>query len=152
MSFVEVLRDTEVFKRLTEDRLRRVAALCARSTYEAGAMVARQGDEVRKLYIVEEGMVQFQIEIGPGRSWSVDSSGRGECFGWAGLIDPPLPWASTGRCAEDTILTEVDIGGLKKLCESEYYIGYAVMLGVATLVANRLQHTRIQVVHLAEKM
>ena len=152
MEFVDVLGKTEIFGKLSENEIGKVAALCSRESYEAGTHLSRQGEEIRKIYVVEEGLVQFQIEIAAGRPWSVDSSAKGNCFGWAALLDPPHPWASTARCVEPTTLVTVDAAKLRDLCGAESHIGYAVMLGIAGLISRRLENTRIQLAQLAEKM
>jgi CRP-like cAMP-binding protein len=152
MSFVSVLRNTEVFRRLSDEELGKMVRLCTRQSYEAGTQLSQQGKEIRNLYVVEEGLVQFHIEIGPGRSWAVDSSGKDECFGWAALLEPPHTWASSARCVEGTTLVVVGGTKLRELCQREPHIGYAVMLGTAQVLRQRLNHARVQVVHLAERM
>ncbi len=152
MDLREVLRKTEVFGRLSEEELGAVTVLCDKESYEAGTQLSRQGQEIGKVYVVEEGLVQFQIEVGPGRSWSVDSSRKGDCFGWAALLNPPHTWASSARCAEPTTLVTVDASRLRDLCSAEPHIGHIVMLGIAGLISHRLDNTRIQLAHVAEKM
>ena len=152
MDYVDVLRNTEVFQSLTDDELHLVAALCDRESHPAGTQLSQQGDEVSKVYIVEEGRVHFQIQIGGGRLWSVDSSSRGECFGWAALLDPPYRWASGARCVEPTALVRVDAPGLRALCRSHLHIGFKVMSGIARLISRRLDHTRRQVASVADRM
>ena len=152
MDFKEVLQKTEVFGGLSEKELGTVVTLCDRESYEAGTQLSRQGQEIGKVYVVEKGLVQFQIEVGPGRFWSVDSSGKRDCFGWAALLNPPHPWASFARCVEPTTLVTVDAIQLRDLCMAEPGIGHIVMLGIAGLISHRLDNTRIQLAHVAEKM
>ena len=151
MEFVDVLRNTEVFGGLNEDELRMVAALCGREHHEAGTCISCQGEAVNKLYVVEDGLVQFQIEIGRGRSWSVDSSGKGDCFGWASLLAPLHPWASNAICVERSSFVTIESVDLHKLFRAQCRIGYAVMMGIAGLIARRLDNTRMQLAHLAER-
>ena len=149
MDYADVLRNTEVFQDLTLDELRLVAALCGRESYDVDTQLSREGEEVKKLYVVEEGHVQFQIETGAGRLWSVDSSSKGECFGWAALLEPPHTWASGARCVEPTTLVTVDAAGLRELCRSYPHIGFVVMSGIGRLISRRLDNTRRQLAHVA---
>ena len=149
MDYADVLRNTEVFQGLTDDELRLVAALCGRESCGADTQLSREGDKVEKLYVVEEGHVQFRIATGAGRLWTVASSSQGECFGWKALLGPPHTWASSARCVEPTTVTTVDGAGLRELCRSYPHIGFVVMSGIARLISRRLDNTRRQLAHVA---
>ena len=40
----------------------------------AGLVLSQQGDRIDRLYVVQEGLVQFRFQVGPNKFWSVDSS------------------------------------------------------------------------------
>jgi CRP-like cAMP-binding protein len=147
----ETLRETEVFRGLTNDELDLVADLCSPEFHPAGLTLSQQGDDIDKLYVVQEGLVQFRFQIGATRYWSVDSSSEGECFGWAALLGPPYTWASEARCAEHTTLLTVDAARLRALCQSYPRIGFVVMSGIGRVVTQRLEKSRQQVAMLADK-
>lgn len=147
----EILGETEVFRGLTNDELDLVADLCSREFHPAGLTLSRQGDNIDKLYVVQEGLVQFRFQVGTTRYWSVDSSSAGDCFGWAALLGPPYTWASEARCAEHTTLVTVDAAGLRTLCQSYPRIGFVAMSGIGRVVTQRLEKSRQQVATLADK-
>ena len=151
MDYADVLRNTDIFQELAEDELRLVSVLCARESYDTEAQLSREGDEIGKLYVVEEGRVLFQIETGWGRLWSVDSCSRGECFGWAALLEPAHTWASAARCVEPTRLITIDAAGVRELCRSYPHIGFVVMSGIARLTSRRLDNTRRQLAQAADQ-
>lgn len=151
LTFADLIPDAEVFEGLSPDELRMIARLCSREVYGAGEQISTEGEEVTKLYVVEEGRVQFSIKTDKGNLVPVDTSSKGECFGWAALLGPPHVWASSARAIELTTVVTVDASGLRALCRSYPHIGFVVMSGIGRLIANRLAHTRHQVANLTDQ-
>jgi CRP-like cAMP-binding protein len=148
----DVLRHAEVLRGLTDDEIEMLERLCTQESHPAGARLSTQGDEIHKLYVVEHGMVHFQIHIPGDGAWSVDSSTGGDCFGWASLFGPPYRWASSAVCVQPTRLTAIEGAGLRALCHSYPHIGFVMMAGIGRVVTYRLEKVRQQVATLAAQM
>ena len=81
MDLTQTLRDLPAFSRLNQLDLMALASVAHHRNLPAGAVLARQGDEAKSLFIVEKGLVKL---CGPGTLdgfSSVEIAGVGQIFG-----------------------------------------------------------------------
>ncbi len=77
-----------IFGNLTEEQRQRVRSLEQTETYDANAIICRQGTEARKLYVVEEGKVAVEAELSTGTRIPITIVYPGWAFGWSALVRP----------------------------------------------------------------
>ncbi|MBC8262993.1 MAG: cyclic nucleotide-binding domain-containing protein, partial [Anaerolineales bacterium] len=84
----QALSKFPIFEGLTDDELKKIAALCREEVYEAGATVHEEGSVAEYFYIVQDGQValELELELQPyalPRRTIIEVVTEGEAFGWS---------------------------------------------------------------------
>jgi len=111
---IQTFRELPAFSRLNQLDLMAIASVAHRRSLEAGAVIARQGDEAKSLFIVEKGLVKL---CGPGRQEgfaSIEIAGSGQIFGEVSAL-VGLPHDLEITCLEPTDLIAIPKDGLNWL-------------------------------------
>ncbi|WP_116108638.1 response regulator [Lewinella sp. IMCC34191] len=85
-----------------ERLLEAFAAAGNSATYEAGETIARDGDRVHFLYLIEEGRVHLSRTHEYGRDYIIADRGPGDIFGTASLLER-IPLYYTARAASHSV-------------------------------------------------
>ena len=141
------LKKAVVFQNLTEDQLKKIAALSSEKGYSVGTVLYREGDPADKFYVVQEGKVTLVMksDLGPNKpplQVTVDVITKGESMGWSGIVEPYF-FTLSCLCIDDSKLIEINAPKLRELLENDKTLGFQVMKSIAKLIASRLTHTRI---------
>jgi signal transduction histidine kinase/CRP-like cAMP-binding protein len=146
MVAIQALRKFPIFEALTDDELKKIAALCREEVYEAETTIFQEGEAADYLYLVEEGEVvlEMELELHPYASpkqTAIEVATRGEVFGWSALVEPHILTLSA-KCMERAKVIVVKGSDLLDLFDSDPRMGHGVMEKVAEIVASRLKDTR----------
>lgn len=143
MSFLNLVEQSELFKDLSQDVLKKIVAFCQEAEYLRGDTIYLEGDETRHLYVLEYGLVTLRIDtpVGEEKVMVTAIRDRGEIFGWSSLVAPHFHTA-TAVCLESTKLLVVDGVELMRLLEEDPRSGFVVMKNVAAIIASRLRKAR----------
>jgi CRP/FNR family cyclic AMP-dependent transcriptional regulator len=144
---VDVLRQSVVFQKLTNEQIKKLAAIASFETYPAGTLLYKEGDPASKFYIVKEGKVilDMKCEMGPHtppRQVTVDVIIKGESMGWSAVVDPYI-FTLSCLCMDPTTLVAVDAAKLREFIVEDLALGFEVMKSIAKLISSRLTHTRV---------
>ena len=63
--------------------------------------------------------------------------------GWSWLIEPHR-WRYTGRATERVLAIEMDGVCMRNKCEDNHHLGYDLMKRFSSVMAHRLEATRLQ--------
>jgi CRP-like cAMP-binding protein len=138
-----LIADSPAFSGLTETQLELVAGCGRNVTFDAGARLFREGDDADTFFLVRHGAVALDT-FSPNRGVvTLDTVGPGEIAGWSWLLRPHR-WHFTGRAVEDVRAIEFDGTCLRGKCEADPALGYSLLTRFATVVVERLQATRFQ--------
>src|SRR3990172_6905625 len=132
----DVLKKLDIFEGLTAPELKAVTEISEAARFPKGAMVFRENEEAKKLYVLLEGKVAIQFEVGRHLEAVVHTVMPGQAFGWSALVQP-YQFTASARCTEDSRLVTVDREGIRKLLELDCHIGFIVMEKLAGLVSGR---------------
>ncbi len=94
MDVVELLRQSELFERFTQEALDELASQCQPVRYERNQRVFGEGDEAAELYIVRSGRISISSRSPDGRESMMALMEDGDLFGDMSLFD------GQGRSAE----------------------------------------------------
>lgn len=144
---LEALRRSDLFEGLSDDELIAIARIAREETYEPGAVIFRENDAARCLYIVREGRVALLIDIGRGKQTVIDTISRNSSFGWSALV-PPYAFTSAARAMEPTRVIVLAGDDLRAFCNTHCTTCYAIMEKIAVIISTRLKDTRLQLIHL----
>ena len=111
--------------------------------FAAGELIFQQGDTANRFYLIRSGRVQLSAAAGADRRVLAQTIGAGEVLGWSWLF-PPYEWHFDARAVEETEAIFFYGTVLRARCEDDHDLGYELMLRVATVVMQRLQSTRDQ--------
>jgi CRP-like cAMP-binding protein len=114
IDLTQTLRDLPAFSRLNQLDLLALASVAHRRTLTAGTILAKQGDEAKSLFVVEEGLVKL---CGPGSLEgfsSVEVAGTGQIFGEVSAL-VGLPHDLEITSLESTKLISIPKDGLNWL-------------------------------------
>lgn len=117
---------------------------CAKNVrFEAGHYLFHEGDPADEIYLIRHGRVGMEISA-PGRGSMVfQAAGPGEAIGLSWLV-PPYRWNYDARASELTRAISIDAACLRRKCEADHDLGYAVMKRFMPIIVERLHTTRLQ--------
>jgi len=144
---LEALRKSDLFEGLSDDELAAIAKMAHEETYEVGAIIFRENDVAKNLYIVREGRVAILIDIGRGKQTVIDTVPRNSSFGWSAMV-PPYILTGTAKAMERTRLIVIAGQDLRELCKMSCATCYTIMEKLAAIVSGRLKDARLQLVSL----
>ncbi len=140
------LSKAALFAGLTTPQLRSIAPLAKGVSFESGAVVFREGDPARFLYVVVRGRIALEMAIdGPGKHRLepvvVGVMGSGDAAGLSALAHPyvlRLTAVAKGACQA----VEVDAEGLREAIDLDHTLGLRIMTNAGGLLSSRLTMTR----------
>ena len=142
MDTVELLKGVDIFEGLTEQELRRVAAICREARYAKGQVVTSQGEEGDEMFVVRDGLVEVTVgEAGEGPR-TVVNLGTGQVVGEMALVDRG-PRSATVGCVTDVTLNVIERDAFEKLCQSSAQIGMVVYRNLAADLSFKLRHRHL---------
>ncbi len=117
---------------------------CARNVrFEAGQHLVREGDAADYLYLLREGRVALEMSV-PGRgAITFQTLEGGDLVGVSWLI-PPYRWTHDAKALERTRAIALDATCLRRKCEADHDLGYALMQRFVPILIERLQGARLQ--------
>lgn len=140
MVSVERLKKIGLLNDLTTDELEAISQICEVRTYEPAAIIFKEGDEGKEMYVVDKGMVSYIIHPTPEQSIIVGSRTRNSPLGWAAIL-PLYHHKVTARSEEKTRVLAIKSDQLRKMCDAYPNICDIVMQHIVT--AERLRKTEL---------
>jgi CRP/FNR family cyclic AMP-dependent transcriptional regulator len=146
MAIAETLKYSELFDHLGKEQLRKIAPRCCGDNYREGAVIFKEGDEAREIFVLTEGMVALEMEIQPVPNrpaipMAVEVVGKNEIFGWSALIEP-YRYTLTARCMVPSTVLAINGEMFQKVMADDTELGLAVMKRLTEIIAMRLANTR----------
>jgi CRP-like cAMP-binding protein len=146
---MEALPTVYIFGSLTEEQRQRVGSLERTETYEADAVICKQGAEARKLYLVEEGQVAVECELQDGKRIPISSVSAGGAFGWSALVRP-YQFTATVVALSRTRVRAIEREALLALMRSDPRMGLLIMQDIASITASRLRNLELEMIGLLQ--
>ncbi len=144
---IEDLKRSDFFAGFDERALADIAAFARRVTYEAGAVVFDRDEEARTTWILLSGRLRQGFEVAPGAEVWFQSAEPCDLVGFDALIAPRVR-TMRAKTSERTELVELDADALLEYLEAHPAFGFVFMERLAQVVQQRLNNTRLQVIHL----
>ena len=141
MDINQLLQSVELFDGLSGKDLDEVAAICKQRKYNAGEILAKEGEVGSELFVVSEGLVEVTVEEFTVPRVVVNL-GAGQIVGEMSLVDRG-PRSATVRAIHDTVVQVIQHDEFKDLCERNTGIGYLVMSNMAADLSFKLRHRNL---------
>lgn len=155
----ETIRRYPFFAGFSLEQLTDLAQAADEVYSEAGYQFFREGDYLKRFYLVLEGKVGITLEI-PDREMKqplnrqitndlfttdviVSDIGMGELFGWSALIPPNISTANAKALTTCRVL-EFDYKVLEPIIEEDCCFGHMLTLKAAQTIRDRLRDKRVE--------
>jgi CRP/FNR family transcriptional regulator, cyclic AMP receptor protein len=141
------LADHRFFAGMRPDFVQRLSTFAAPRSYTPGGLLVREGDSADRFVLVLDGKVALEI-VAPDRPRvTIQTLGGGEVLGWSWLL-PPHVWRLDARAVKATRTLELRAADLRMTLEAHPEDGYRFLLRLLPVIAERLEHTRLQLMDL----
>ena len=138
-----IIRDHPFFAGIGAEDLTLISGCGRNVVFPAGAMIFREGDPADQFYLIRRGRVALDVAM-PGRAPLVVQTLRaGEICGVSWLV-PPYRWSFDARAIDLVRAIALDAVCLRRKCDENHDLGYAMMQRFMPVLVRRLQATRLQ--------
>lgn len=153
ISFVNILKQADIFYKLTPTQLEMISNLCQDKTFQAGEVIFPEGVNSDELYIIVNGEVDIQVNPALVSDRPVDqftpvtiaTLRRGQSFGEIALVDNGLRSATARATQEKTRLLIIARDKLMLLCDTYPQLGYRLMQNLAADLALKMRSTDLRI-------
>jgi len=126
---------TEIFRGLSEKQIKTLRDLGELEYYDPDTLICKEGDESLKLYIVEEGQVAVEPELGTANLVPLTTVSRNAAFGWSSIL-PPNKLTANVKAITKTIVLAIKREDLLQLIQADPHLGVIIMQNIASIVAS----------------
>ena len=135
------------FAALTDGQRAALAADGTAVTFEAGQRLFDEGGRADKFWLIEEGCIALDLRV-PGRGDQiVETLATDTVLGWSWL-HPPYRWHFGAVARVVTTAIEFDAHAVRRRCDEDPALGYAVLRSFTPVITERLQATRLRLLDL----
>jgi CRP/FNR family transcriptional regulator, cyclic AMP receptor protein len=138
-----LLRDVPLFEGLPEDALRVMSGCAGNVRFRPGEVLFREGEGADTFFVIRHGTVALEMFVPTRGPVTIETLDGGEVLGWSWLF-PPYRWHFDARALTLVRATAFDGACLRRRCERDPELGYALMSRLAQVVIERLQWTRLR--------
>ena len=142
MNNIDILRKSEPFSKLSDEKLNALEKLCTNETFQPGTIILKQhkGD---KFHVIEDGLVGIIYEVGPLSQRQVQTASKYDVFGWSTLAEPFKCTASAKAIKKTSTLSFIG-KELNDFCSADPETGLIITRGLFNVVRKRLRESYIQ--------
>jgi CRP/FNR family transcriptional regulator, cyclic AMP receptor protein len=142
-TMADLIADHPFFRGMDQSYVSFLAGCATNVRYARGEYLFREGEEADRFFLVRHGLVSL-VTLIPGRGdVPIQTVKEQDVIGWSWLF-PPYRWQFTARCEELTRAVSFDGVCLRNKCDEDHDLGYDLMQRFASIIAQRLQATRLQ--------
>ena len=148
---VSPLQGTELFQGLSPEQIDKVLDICRTVRFSANEIIMKEGELGDSMYIIQQGTVEVikrlilagmdDDEESTDKSkvfTKLDAADRHPVFGEIALLQESQRTA-TVRAITDGILCEIKKTDFLNLSESDFELGYRILLNLSRIVSARLR-------------
>lgn len=153
-SYINTLRQTDIFCDLDQSQLEMVAAFCSEITRRAGEIIFEENSVGDELYVVADGEIDIMVNPAlihytateqPPRPVTIATIRRGQSFGEIALVDQGLRSASARCASKKARLLVIPRERLIRLCECYPELGYRLMHNISADLAFKIRGTDLMI-------
>lgn len=140
---IESLRRPELFHDLSDEQLKKIAALAEEVRFPAGAVLFEEDSLGDDLWVLVNGLLQVEILLPGSREGVPIAQVRSnETVGELALIDGHRR-SATARASTDVLLYRFERAALLQLAEQNPFVGFTLMRNLSRIVTRRLRDTNL---------
>ena len=142
-SLQPILEAHPFFKGLEPKYLELVVGCASNVRFEAEEILFHEGDHADRFFLIRQGKVALEMAPPNKAPMIIDTVEEDLVFGWSWMV-PPYKWHFDAQAL--TLVRAIAIDGmcLRRKCEEDHELGYELFKRFFSVVTERLQHTRMQ--------
>ncbi len=144
---IEELKKSDFFVGLDEKAIADIAGFTKKAIFEPQETIYERDADARYVFEVLKGRVRQGFEVMPGTMVWFQTAEPGDLVGFDALI-PPHVHNMKAVASEKTELVQFDADSLRGYLETHPACGLIFMERLAQLLLQRLNNSRLQVIHL----
>ncbi len=153
LTYVNILKQADIFYKLSPTQLEMIGHICQEKTFQTGEVIVHEGTNTDELYIIASGEVDVLVNPSlvsdhPGANYdsiSIATLHRGQSFGEISLVDRGVRTATVKAIQNKTRLLIIPREKLMLLCDTYPQLGYRLMQNLATDLALKLRGTDLRI-------
>lgn len=122
----------------------RISTGAQETSYEAGELLFREGEEADRFFLVFHGKIALEIVTPDRPRTTIQTVGPGEVIGWSWLV-PPNRWRFDARAVKHTRVIALRGSVLRESFEESPADGYRFLLRLLPVLGERLEMARVQI-------
>jgi CRP/FNR family cyclic AMP-dependent transcriptional regulator len=138
-----LLAETPFLEGLGQPELALLAGCAQNVRFAAGEQLFREGEAADTFYVVRHGSVALETFVPARGPVVIETIESGDVIGWSWLF-PPYRWHFDARALTVVRAVAFDGACLRRKCDEDPVLGYALMGRVAQVLIERLQWTRLR--------
>jgi CRP-like cAMP-binding protein len=139
----DIIKGHPFFEGMSEEHIETVAGCGSNAHFKAGEWIFRHGEEADRFFILREGRVAVEVAAADRGVLTNETLEKGDVFGFSWLFPPHL-WNLDARALEPTRCISMDGRCLRGKCDDDPAFGYDIMKRFSSIIIQRLQATRLQ--------
>lgn len=146
-SIPELLSEHPFFDGLPQATLDLIGGCAVNVHFDAGEQILTEGEPADEFFVLRSGKAAIEVDAPQSGPLVIETISAGEILGVSWFM---APYRSTfdARAAEPTSAVSIDAACLRGKCDEDHELGYELFRRFATLVRDRLQHARMQLLNL----
>lgn len=137
MELMDALRQTELFRGMTDEELGRIGELCQQRKFAKGDRIMDEGEVGTEFYVIPQGLVGIDFKVSEGvYIQRAHHAVNGDIFGELSIFGHKR--SARVNALEDVELLAVPIDGLRATLKEHPRIGYVLMTNLARILAERV--------------
>jgi CRP-like cAMP-binding protein len=153
LSYTNILKQADIFYKLTLTQLEMIGQICQEKTYQTGEIIVHEGTDTDDLYIIISGEVDILVNPAlvsdhPGAEYdsvSIATLRRGQSFGEIALVDKGVRTATVRALQNKTRVLIIPRQKLMLLCDTYPQLGYRLMQNLATDLALKMRNADLRI-------
>jgi CRP-like cAMP-binding protein len=145
-----VLAKQDFFKDFASEDLHLIAGCAKNVTYPANTLLGEIDGSANSFYLLRKGLISIETHLAHKGTQVVQVVHPGDIIGWSWIF-PPYKWSYDVRTIEEVTVTEFDGACLRAKCDAQPALGYRLMRQFSSLIAERLQHSRMRLMDIYGK-
>ncbi len=142
-----ILAEHPFFSDLEAAHIELLVGCASNAVYKEGEFLFREGEPADNFFVIRQGKVMVETHLPNKGAVSIQTEESGNVLGWSWMV-PPYKWRFDARAIELTRVIKLDGKCLRGKCGDDHHLGYEIMTRFATLIAERLEATRLQLLDL----
>lgn len=138
-----LLKAHHFFKGLDPKYIELIAGCGVNAVFKKGEFIAREGEEANHFFVIRQGKAAIDILTAEQGPVIIQTVQDGDIFGWSWIIEPHY-WRFDARAVETTRVIALDGKCLRGKCEKDARLGYELLKRFSSVLAQRLEIARFQ--------